>query len=156
MFTRLLLCCLVALTVLVGCGGSSVSGTEELPITGLVARFEVPEGPIATSNDARVVYHVENRGPSPATIDLDVLGSVIMGLEVRDSSGAPVLTIPPGMPPADYVPRKVTLAPGERHRFEPRLSVFSPPLPRGTYTLRVRDGAIKSEVLHFVVSPGGP
>jgi len=139
-----------------GSGGGRVAGSETLPTTGLVARFEAPSGPIASTTTAELAYTLENRGPSAATIDLDVLGTAIFSLDVTDSSGQRVLTIPPGMPPPDYVARTMTLAPGARRRFVLNLHVFSPPLPAGEYTAKIHGTRIASETLHFQVSPGGP
>jgi len=137
-------------------GGARTSGGDTLPSTGLVARFEPPSHAIASTTHAELAYSIENRGASPVTIDLDMLGSAIFALEVHHAAGAAVLTIPPGMPPADYTPRTEALAPGGRHRFVLDLNVYSPPLPAGEYTARVRGTGIASETLHFTVSPGGP
>ena len=137
-------------------GGTRIVAGEALPATGLVARFEPPSGAIGTSTRAQLAYVLENRGPTAATIDLDVLGTAIFSLDVTDSHGQRVLTIPPGLPPADYVPRRASLAPGARRRFELDLNVFSPPLPAGQYTAKIHGTGITSETLQFEVSPGGP
>lgn len=138
-----------------GSGAGRVAGSETLPTTGLVARFEAPAGPIASTTSGELAYTLENRGPAAATVDLDVLGTAIFSLDVTDSSGQRVLTIPPGPPPPDYVPRRMTLAPGARRRFVLNLNVFSPPLPAGDYTAKIHGTHIASETLHFRVSPGG-
>lgn len=148
----------LALLSLTGCASSParVVGSETLPSTGLVAHFEAPANAIASSTRGQLTYVLENRGPDSSTVDLDMLGAAILCLEVTDSSGQRVFTIAPGMPPADYVPTAITLAPGARRRFTLDLNVFSPPLPAGEYTAQIHGTGIASETLRLQVSPGGP
>ena len=125
-----------------------------IPIDGavaesLVARFE-KAGPMA-ARDAKLVYVVENRGSTEATLDLDQLESAIFAIEVFDAKGKQIYTIPPGMPPANYQPRRAVLAPGASRKFTVTLNVFSPELAAGTYSVRLRPKNIQSETAAFTI-----
>jgi hypothetical protein len=122
------------------------------PAAGLTARFEAPAAAFAsTTSGASLAFVVVNEGTTPAEIDLDQLGSAILGIDVFGADGDRIATIPPGMPPANYQPRVETLAPGASHRFVVDLNVFSPPLPAGTYTAKVRGDRIASEPVRFEI-----
>ncbi|HEY5934793.1 MAG TPA: hypothetical protein VIU61_09165 [Kofleriaceae bacterium] len=116
----------------------------------LVARFEKPAGPMA-ARDAKLVYVIENRGSTEATLELDQLESAIFAIEVLDAKGKQIYTIPPGMPPANYQPRRAALAPGASRRFTVTLNVFSPELAAGTYSVRLRPENIQSETAAFTI-----
>lgn len=116
----------------------------------LVARFEKPAGPMA-ARDAKLVYVVENRGSTEAALDLDQLESAIFAIEVFDAKGTQIYTIPPGMPPANYQPRRAALAPGASRKFTVTLNVFSPELAAGTYSVRLRPRTIPSEAASFTI-----
>jgi hypothetical protein len=118
----------------------------------LAATFERPTAPFATTTTgASLAFSVQNRGTAPAEIDLDALGSAIFALEVHDANGQRMYTVPPGVPPQNYVARTATLAPGASRRIEVLLNVFSPPLPPGTYTARLRNPRIEAEPIQFRV-----
>jgi hypothetical protein len=135
---------------------SADTNTQQGQQQELVATFVAPKGPIASTTSGELTFVVENRGASPATLDLDQLGSAIFAMEFKDGTGQRIFTIPPGMPPASYKPRTETLQPKASRRFTVSLHVFSPPLRAGTYTARVQVEPIASETLRFEVSPGGP
>jgi hypothetical protein len=116
----------------------------------LVARFEKPAGPMA-ANEAKLDFVVENRDSTEATLDLDQLESAIFAIEVFDAKGKQIYTIPPGMPPVKYQPRRAAIAPGASRRFTVTLNVFSPQLAAGTYSARLRDKTIKSETVPFTI-----
>ena len=151
---------LPALVCLAGCGAAVDPSTrdtradgaaEERAAAPLIARFEAQDASFSSSDAARLAFVVENRGAEPVQLDLDTLGSAILGLEVFDDRGARVLTIPPGTPPRDYKPQMETLAPGASRRFVHELGVFMPPLPEGSYTARVRWRALHSETVRFEI-----
>ncbi|MGE0790105.1 MAG: hypothetical protein AB7S26_30810 [Sandaracinaceae bacterium] len=152
MHARLLFASIALLAL--GCEGAA-HADPPLPTTGLVAIFEPVRVPIPSSTSGRLTFTVENRGPEPATIDLDQLGSAIFGLDVMDDSGNRIPTLPPGVPPLDYVPRTETLPVGGRHRFEVSLNAFSPPLPAGDYRARVSVRGVTSTSVRFEIRPGG-
>ena len=117
---------------------------------GLVARFETPAGAMA-AGDAKLAFVVENKGATEEMLDLDQLSSAIFAIEVFDAKGKQIYTIPPGMPPANYQPRRAPIVPGAERRFEVTLNVFSPELAAGTYTARLRPKTIRSETVRFAI-----
>lgn len=116
----------------------------------LVARFEKPAGPMK-ANEAKLTFVVENRGSTDATLDLDQLESAIFAIEVFDATGKQIFTIPPGVPPANYQPRRGTIVPGASRRVTVTLNVFSPQLAAGTYSARLRPKTIQSETVAFTI-----
>jgi hypothetical protein len=139
-----------------GSAGSAASGsaavTSDAAITtgGLVARFETPAGAMEASA-AKLAFVVENQGSTEELLDLDQLSSAIFAIEVFDANGKQIYTIPPGMPPANYQPRRAPIVPGAERRFEVTLNVFSPELAAGSYTARLRPETIRSETVRFAI-----
>lgn len=124
--------------------------TDAAATDGLVAHFDKPAGPMA-ANEAKLTFVVENPGSTEATLDLDQLESAIFAVEVFDARGAQRYTIPPGMPPANYQPRRAPIVPGASRRFTVTLNVFSPELAAGTYTARLRSKTISSDTVSFTI-----
>ena len=123
---------------------------DAAPSDGLVARFEKPSRAMA-ANEAELTFVVENRGSTEETLDLDQMGSAIFAIEVFDASGKQRYTIPPGMPPANYQPRRAPMAPGATRRFTVTLNVFSPELAAGTYTAKLRPKTIQADPVSFTI-----
>ncbi len=98
-----------------------------------------PEGArFDSSINARLTGVVENRDSGPVEVDMCVLGSAILALEFRNAAGKRMLTIPPGMPPTAEQRKKcqATLKPSEKRKVTYGIHIFSPELPKGSYTVR--------------------
>lgn len=135
------------------CRAAATARTAAAPsgATGLVATLAVEQSLVAADAELVVTVAIENRVTTPQELDMTVATAAVLLLEVRSSSGKPVPTIPPPTPPAQRA--IVQLPPHGGRLVQHRLSVFSPPLPPGAYTVRVRGPGIASGTLDFRIAP---
>lgn len=102
----------------------------------------------ARGEDVTVVATLRNNTGQPAIFPAEVLSATQLMLEVRDARGQIVGTVPPPVPAG----ATVTIAPGETIQRTFRLTVFSPPLARGRYTVRFRGAVIVATPVPFTVA----
>lgn len=129
-------------------GSASPAPPQPSQATPLLATYAGParfrEGAPAT-----ITVTLTNEGSTPQTLNLFVLGVPQLSLEVRDANDHVVPPLPPPVPPLqmDTAP----LAPGASRAFSLSLGAFSPPLPKGRYTVRLRDERAHGTPLSFTV-----
>jgi hypothetical protein len=70
-----------------------------------------------------------------ARIDKQIISTPILALDVLDAAGKVLPTIPPPIPAA--VQEFVVIPPGKEITRSYTLNIFSPPLPPGTYRVRL-------------------
>ena len=142
----------------------TVSGTEagtaviaiepsaETPDAALRAVLSPDGATFPSSVRGAITVEFRNEGSDDEVLRMDVLGVGILSLDVFDARGERIPTIPPPMPPTpeEMENAKETLAPGESRRVEYSLHMFSPPLPVGTYTAKMRD--VPSNTVTFEIS----
>jgi len=89
---------------------------------------------------------------------MDVLAVGILSLDVFDSAGQRIPTIPPPMPltPEEVEAAKEQLAPGQSRRIDYSLHMFSPPLPAGTFTAKLRDIPCNAVTFTITGTPQNP
>ncbi|MBL8678529.1 MAG: hypothetical protein JNK05_05165 [Myxococcales bacterium] len=102
----------------------------------------------ARGEDVTVVATLRNNTGQPAIFPAEVLSATQLMLEVRDARGQIVGTVPPPVPAG----ATVTIAPGETVQRTFQLTVFSPPLARGRYTVRFRGAVIVGAPVAFTVA----
>jgi hypothetical protein len=123
--------------------------------TGLRAVLSPDKAAFVSSVEGQLTAEITNEGTDPAELRMDVLAVGIFSLDVFDSAGKRIPTIPPPMPltPEEVEQAKELLPPGQSRRIEYTLHMFSPPLPAGTYTAKLRD--IPCEAVTFTIT-GAP
>lgn len=89
----------------------------------------------AGPREGSVEVEYRNNTGEAVTIDKQVLQSGILALDVLDSKGNVIPTVPPPIPSAKQ--EFVTIAAGSSHKQIYSLNHFSPPLPAGKYQVRV-------------------
>lgn len=103
----------------------------------LFARLTVT--PVAASDNAvRVTIELTNPHPAPVRYSRIPFVSPITCLEVQDGQGNRVPTVPPPVPRPVTPDDTLTLQPRATQSYTFTLGVFSPSLPVGRYTVRVR------------------
>jgi hypothetical protein len=104
------------------------------------------------SVSAQLTGVIENSDPAPVEVDMCVLGSAILSLEFHNAAGERMFTIPPGMPPTVEQQKKcqATLAPGAKRTVTYGIHIFSPELPKGTYTARA--SGLSSNTVTFTIT----
>lgn len=113
-----------------------------------------PDGAELPSSQAgTLTVTIRNDGAEPATLAMDVLRSGILSLDVYDGDGKRIPTIPPPMPLTDEEMEraKETLLPGQSRELTYTLHMFSPQLPPGEYTVRMR--GMPSNTARFTIRP---
>ena len=95
---------------------------------------------VARAWEAEAEGVLVNTGTEPVEVDLVVLTSPSLALEVVDERGAPVVMPPP---PTPGRPDVTVLAPGER-RAIPFRAFLPPSTPPGRYRVRLRYGPARS------------
>jgi hypothetical protein len=121
---------------------------EAPPTTPLLARYSGPPR-LAAGAPATITITLENVSAAPETLNLFVLGVPSLALEVRDPQGHTLLPMSPPVPPLQM--ETTALAPGATRTFSLTLDAFSPPLPRGHYTVRLHDPRVPGAPFAFVV-----
>ncbi|APR77284.1 Hypothetical protein A7982_02631 [Minicystis rosea] len=106
------------------------------------ARFKEGSNPTLTVT-------IRNDGSAPETLNLFVLSIPQLSLDVSDASGQVLSPMPPPIPP-DHMDTAV-LAPGATRSFSLPLDAHSPPLPKGRYTVWLRDGRAYGTPFPFAV-----
>jgi len=97
---------------------------------GLIARADT----IARAEDAAADGVVINTGAKPVEVDLVVLTSPSLALEIVDAHGTPLRMLPP---PTPGRPDTIVLAPGSQ-RTIPFRAFLPPSTPPGAYRVRLR------------------
>ncbi|MBW2454856.1 MAG: hypothetical protein JRI68_10110 [Deltaproteobacteria bacterium] len=114
-----------------------------------------PDGAEFPSSQAgTLTVTIRNDGAEPATLQMDILRSGILSLDVFDADGKRIPTIPPPMPltPEEMKRAQETLPPGQSRKLTYTLHMFSPQLPPGQYTVRMR--GMPSNAARFTIRPG--
>jgi hypothetical protein len=111
-----------------------------------------PAGLVATlstgkSGQIEVVF--KNGTDREARIDKQIISTPILALDVLDAAGKVIPTIPPPIPAA--VQEFVVVPPGKEITRSYELNVFSPPLPPGTYRVRLAVPEWKADELKHVI-----
>jgi hypothetical protein len=81
---------------------------------------------------------IQNKGTQKEKINLFILNSPILSLEIEDNSGNKVRTPPPPVPPVSMDPYLKWLSPGETLIVIYHLHIFSPEFNK-PYLIRMRD-----------------
>jgi hypothetical protein len=111
-----------------------------------------PAGLVATLSSGKtgeVVVVFKNATDREARIDKQLLSTAILALNVLDAAGTQLPTIPPPIPAA--VQEFVVIPPGKELSRSFGLNIFSPPLPPGTYTVRLAVPDWRADELKYVV-----
>ena len=85
----------------------------------------------AKDADVEATVALTNGTSHVVDVPAQVLESAVLLVDVRDSAGHRIATIPPPVPRSDVV----HFAPGQRRVVRVRLGVFSPPLRAGDYAV---------------------
>jgi hypothetical protein len=133
---------------------TAAASAASVESTGLTAVLSSDGAVFPSSVEGSLTVTIRNDGDQPATLRMDVIGSSILALDVFDAQGQRIPTIPPPMPltPTQIEQTKETLAPGQSRQVSTTLHMFSPPLPAGTYRVRMREMA--SNEASFTIQPG--
>lgn len=104
--------------------------------TALPGSLTVPAS-VRSSDELTAQLTITNRGSTIMSLAQGPLEISLLALEVHNAAGARIPTIPPPVPrPEDTKP--VAIAPGASITRDYRLSVFSPALAPGRYTVHCR------------------
>jgi hypothetical protein len=90
-----------------------------------------------------------NRSAVPVEVASQTLESAPLLLRVQNASGTDIASGPPPTPRAEMT----KIEPGAVITRKVRLDVFSPPLPPGEYSVKVRAPDIESNTVKFRVVP---
>lgn len=111
-----------------------------------------PDGAVFETNlDAKLKCRIYNASDSPVEVDTFPLGSSTLSVDVYDSHGKRIPSVPPPMPPPpDEAPQYLkVLRPGRSINESYSLYMFSPPLKPGVYTARMRN--LESNEVKFTI-----
>jgi len=100
----------------------------------LTARLRLSRPNYASDSEVEVTVDLINTTSNPITLPEQVLQTAVLLLEVKDANGRVIPTVPPSLPRD----AKVTIALHEQRSVKVTLGVFSPPLPKGDYTVAPR------------------
>lgn len=128
----------VIASLLIGC--ASTSRVKQDVYSHLEAALSPDGASFKTNIEVELTSHIRNVSDSSIKVDTFPLGSSILSVEVFDSSGKRIPTVPPPTPlRPDAAARYVKiLGPGRAISQTYSLYMFSPPLQSGTYTVRMR------------------
>lgn len=128
-----------------GAGATSPSPASAGPVvkeekasstgTPIVAKLSLPLSEVSRDADMEVVVTIENHGQEPLRFTEDELAAPALLFEVRDHLGNKVLPAPAPTPTG----RARNVDAGKRIEVRLKLAgMFSPPLPPGEYSVRLR------------------
>jgi hypothetical protein len=106
-----------------------------------------PAATISRAEEAAAEGVVVNAGSEPEEVDLVVISSPSLALEIVDERGTPLRMLPP---PTPGRAETIVLAPGER-RTIPFHGFLPPSVARGRYRVRLRYGAARSEWIAIAI-----
>lgn len=110
----------------------------------------VISGPASAPSDAlEIRVSLKNIGTQVVKLREAVLASAVLVLEVENERGEHVPTVPPPVPAAES--RDRTIEPSETIELTYQLSIFSPPLPSGRYSVRVRLAGVSGDPFTFEI-----
>jgi hypothetical protein len=123
--------------------GAPASSGGNAHVGALVVTLSSTQSSWDRDADAMITAVIENRGSKVVEVPSQVVGSSILMIDVVDSTGRRVPTVPPPLPDGSMTSFK----PGERATHVLRLGVFSPPLASGDYTIRPRAPTFQGNTL---------
>ena len=121
-------------------GTTALQNAEAAPSPALkdvVATLSTKRAVVKDQGEAIIDVAIKNTGTVPRKINLFILESAILSLDVYNAQGKRMSTVPPPCP-RDLDPYDVILAPGQTKKFVHGLNIFSPALS-GTYTVQMDD-----------------
>src|ERR1051325_434717 len=92
-----------------------------------------------SSTDAQIKVVVQNTGNRKVVVNLYVLKTPTLSVEVLNAKGERMATVPPPVPPSNLKKYDTVLRPGAKMALEYSLDLFNPELPEGTYRVKMRD-----------------
>lgn len=116
----------------------------------LVAKLSSEKPKYNSMNDAKLRVVIKNVGLKDRIINPFILSSPVLSVEVLDSKGEVMSTVPPRVPPRNWEEYDKVIKPDEEFVFMYHMDIFHPEeLPKGEYKIRMK--GMKSNLLKIKI-----
>ncbi|BDS09761.1 hypothetical protein [Aureispira anguillae] len=128
--------------------------TSEEPIathslSNIRGKLSLEDSLFQSSRTLQVKAVIMNHSAQTLKLNSRVLNDPILALNVLNQQGQRMPTIPPSLPPTEKEVKSILIKSMETYLISYNLHIFSPPLPKGYYTIQMKN--MPSNNVHFEI-----